>query len=152
MVCSIAFFIIYQNNGYISLIVLSTYTHKSELFEIVGWRSGWGKWKLVHLLDLNPSAAVKQGLVVGNNHGLSQLFASLCQKCLDFLDFCLCLCLSGLQLSHSLEIPQAFLVLSQLFVAFRPSIVRLGVLIIIHQRFGSIIEGFDGFLYLEVSH
>lgn len=141
-----------ENNGYISLIVRSTYTRRSELFEVVRRRSSRLKWKLIHLFDLDPSAAVKQGLVVGNHHGFSQLSASLRQKRFDFLYFCFRLCLSRFQLPDSLEIPQAFLVLAQLFVAFGPSVVGLGVLIIILQRFSGIVECFDGLLYLEVGH
>lgn len=134
----------------ISLIV--TYTHRSELFEVVGRRSCWLKGELVHLLDLDPSAALKQGLVVRNHHGFSQLFASLRQKCFNLLYFCVRLGLSWLQLPDGLEIPQALLVLAQLLVALRPPVVGLGVLVIILQRFRGIVEGFDGFLYLEVGH
>lgn len=134
----------------ISLIV--TYTHRSELFEVVESGSRWLKGKLVHLLYLDPSAALKQGLVVRNHHRFSQLSASLGQKCFNLFYFCVRLGLPWLQLPDCLEIPQTLLVLAQLLVALRPPVVGLGVLVIILQRFRGIVKCFDGFLYLEVCH
>ena len=132
--------------------LIGTYTHKSQLFEVVRCGGCCLERKLVHLLDFYPSAALKQGLVVGNHHGLSQFSAALGQKGFNLLYLCVCLGFGGLQLPDCLEIPEAFLVLAQLLEALRPSVVGLGVLIVVLERFRGIIQGLDGFLNLEVGH